>query len=106
MEGVAISVHVQHVHREVIGREVEGGKHLSQGHLLTIFATHYLIRVSLDCLLDKTQQMLLVHARCSVDVSIHLQPYQTAHQTWKNMKASLLLRFFFMCSLLPTINFI
>lgn len=99
MEGVAVSVHVQHVHREVVGREVEGGKHLSQAHLLTIFAAHYLIRVILDGLLDETQQMLLVHAGRSVDVSVHLQP----HQTLGNIKASPLLQFFFMYSLLSLV---
>lgn len=72
VEGVAVSMHIQHVHGEVVGGEVHGGKHLRQTHLLTIMATHYLIRISLHCLLDEAQKMLLVHAGCSMDMGIHL----------------------------------
>lgn len=63
---------VQHVHGEVVGRQIHGLEHLGQGHWLPVRAGHHLVGIVLQGLLDEAEQVLLVHAGGGVDVGVHL----------------------------------
>ena len=69
---------VQHVNGEIIGSQVHGLEDLIESHDLAIDLAHPNIPVRLQTLLDKAQQMFLVHAGSSVDVSVDL-PDQSEH---------------------------
>ena len=65
-------VDVEHVDGEVVGRQVHGGKHLCEIHDLVLGSAHAHIAVSFQCFLDKSQQMFLIHAGSSVNMSVNL----------------------------------
>ena len=66
-------MNVQHVHGEVVGRQVHGLKDLLQGELLALLSlAHLRVRLDPQRLLDEPQQVLLIHARSRVDVCINL----------------------------------
>lgn len=70
--GGTYGVHVQRVHRQVIRVQVERLEQLLQGDLPALELVHDALGVHAVRLLDETQQVLLVHAGCSVDVGVHL----------------------------------
>lgn len=72
MERVAIGMDVQHVDGQVVGGQVHRLEHLGQCHLLAIGDGDHLVGVVLQRLFNEAQQMLLVHARCGMDVGVHL----------------------------------
>ena len=67
-------VYVEHVYGEVVGRQIHGLEDLLEGHGLVLAPrdAHLRLRLGLEGLLDEAQQMLLVHARGGVDVSVNL----------------------------------
>lgn len=67
------SVHIQRVHSEVVGMQVERLEQLSHGDLLPFKVVHDTVSVHTVRPLDEAQQMLLVHAGGCVDVSVHLE---------------------------------
>ena len=73
VEGVAVRVHVQHVHVEVVGRQVHAAEHLRQRHGLQALLVdhHVLVRVHFHLALDETEQVLLVHGGRRVDMAVH-----------------------------------
>ena len=72
MESVAVRVYVEHVHRDVVGRQVERLKDLLQSHHPVSVLANRHVTVCLQRLLDEPQQVLLVHAGGGVDVGVHL----------------------------------
>ena len=72
MEGVAVRVYVEHVHRDVVGRQVERLEDLLQSHHPVSVLANRHVTVCLQRLLDEPQQVLLVHAGGGVDVGVHL----------------------------------
>lgn len=67
-------VNVQHVDAEVVGGEVHRLENLAEGHgLVVLGAGDHLVRVVLQGFFDEPEQVLLVHARCRVDVGIDLK---------------------------------
>ena len=75
-------VDVEHIDGEVIGGQIHFIKDLVERHLLPVaIQTDDHIAVFFDLLLDETQQVLLVHARSCVNVSVHLCPPQHTHTT-------------------------
>ena len=86
-------MNVQHIHGEVVRSQVHRRKHFVHRHLVaTIHANlsrarlessfsvdllqHLFFAVCLQRLLDKSEQVLLVHGGGSVDVSVHLDEKQ------------------------------
>ena len=67
------SMDIQHVDGEVVGRQVHRLEDLVQGHRLPVLGqADGRVGLGLERLLDETQQVLLVHARCGVNVIVHL----------------------------------
>lgn len=66
------SVHVQRVHCQVVWVHVDSAEHLPKFKLLTSFLKDFPLCLHLVRGLDELQQMLLVHAGCSVYVCVHL----------------------------------
>ena len=56
------SMHIEVIHIEIIGPEVEVLKHARQRHGLSLANNHLLFCRVLYLLLDETKEMLLVHA--------------------------------------------
>lgn len=67
------SVHIQGVHGEVIGVQVEGLEELLHGDLLAVELVHDALGVHAVRPFDEAQQVLLVHAGRGVDVGVHLE---------------------------------
>lgn len=67
------SVHIQWVHSEVVWMQVKGLKELLHGDLLPFEVVHYTFSIHTVRLFDEAQQVLLVHAGSSMDVSVHLE---------------------------------
>ena len=65
-------MNVQHVNSEVIRRQLYGVKHLGEIHQLVPDLAHRDVPVSFQSLLDKPQQVFLIHAGGGVNVSINL----------------------------------
>ncbi|GMR32782.1 hypothetical protein PMAYCL1PPCAC_02977 [Pristionchus mayeri] len=72
MESVPVRVHVEHVHREIVRRYSHSLEHFLHRDGLAILLEYYRTLLRLHLLLDESQQMLLVHRRGGVDVSVHL----------------------------------
>jgi hypothetical protein len=67
-------VHVEHVHSQFVGRQVHRLENLLQCHWSFLFGhTHHGVRLGLQCLLDETQKVFLVHARCCMNMGVHLE---------------------------------
>lgn len=66
-------MNIQRVHCEVIGVHVQAVKHLPQGDLPAELLGHSSVRLCLVCVLDETQQVLLIHAGRCVDVCVYLE---------------------------------
>lgn len=66
------SVHVQRVHCQVVWVHVDSAEHLAEFKLLTSFLKNFTVSLRLVRGLYELQQMLLVHAGCSVYVCVHL----------------------------------
>ena len=73
VEDCLVSVHVQHVHVEVISGQVERLEDLQQCQKFAITEDDNFARLLLELALDETQQVLLVHARGVMHVCVHLQ---------------------------------
>lgn len=65
-------MHVQRVHSKVVRVHVYSAEHLPEFILLASFLKDFSICLRLVCGFYKLQQMLLVHAGCSVYVCVHL----------------------------------
>lgn len=66
-------MHIQGVHSEVIRVHVKALKELLHSDLPPFEVVHDAVSVHAVRLLDEAQQVLLVHAGSSVDVSVHLE---------------------------------
>uniref|UniRef100_A0ABK0KX93 RING finger protein 141 n=1 Tax=Rattus norvegicus TaxID=10116 RepID=A0ABK0KX93_RAT len=66
-------MNIQRVHCEVVGVHVQAVKHLPQGDLPAELLGHSSVRLCLVCVLDETQQVLLIHAGRCVDVCVYLE---------------------------------
>lgn len=66
-------MHIQRVHGEVVGMQLEGLKKLFHGDLPPFEVVYDAVRIHPVGLFDKAQQVLLVHAGSSVDVGVHLE---------------------------------
>lgn len=66
-------MHIQRVHSEVVGVQVERLEQLSHGDFLPFKLVHNTVSIHTVRPLDEAQQMLLVHAGSSMDVSVHLK---------------------------------
>jgi hypothetical protein len=55
-------MHIERVNTEIVRGQVDGFEDFLQGKMLAISEEHYLVWRLLHLGLDKTQQMLLVHA--------------------------------------------
>lgn len=66
-------MHIQGVHSEVIRMQVKGLEELLHGDLSPFKVVHNAVSIHTVRLLDEAQQVLLVHAGGSVDVSVHLE---------------------------------
>lgn len=64
-------MHIEDIHIEIIGIQLHFLEHHLEGGGHTVADVHHLIRLRPQGLLDKAQQLLLVHARRRVDVSVH-----------------------------------
>ena len=82
MECVAVGVYVQHVHRDVVGRQVEGLEDLLESHHPVAVLANRHVTVCLQGLLDEPQQVLLVHAGGGVDVGVHLGRQEKVGGSW------------------------
>ena len=70
-------MNVQHVHSEVVRRQVHRLEDLVEGHGLAVpRQADGSLGFGLESLLDEAQEVLLVHAGGRVDVSVHLQNQQ------------------------------
>src|SRR5688572_15282219 len=70
------SMAIKHINGKVISRKFQGLEHIFQCHWLAIFAkAHLFIWMIFESLLYKAKKMLLIHARCSMDVSVHLDKF-------------------------------
>lgn len=66
-------MNIQHVHRQIVSRQLHRVEHLSERHHLAgLRDGDDLIGVLFQRLLDEAQQMFLVHTAGCMDVSIHL----------------------------------
>ena len=65
-------MNIEHIHSEVIGRQVDGVKHLGEVHHLVSSLADGDSPVSFESLLDEPQQVFLIHAGGCVNVSINL----------------------------------
>ena len=72
MESVPVSVNVQHVHSQIIGGQVHRVEDLGQIHDLVPGPADRDVTVSFESFLDEPQQVFLIHAGGSVNVSINL----------------------------------
>lgn len=66
------SMHIQGIHSQVIGVQVKRFKKRLHGNFLALQNMHHSIWIHTVGLLDEAEEMLLVHAGGSMDVSIHL----------------------------------
>jgi len=65
-------VHVHGINAEIVGRQVQTLKDLLQRQFFPVTEDHQILwRFSHLCL-DESQQMLLIHTRAMMNVSIHL----------------------------------
>lgn len=65
-------VHVHGINAQVVGRQVQTLKNLLQRQVFVVTEDHQVLgRLSHFCL-DEPQQMLLIHTRAMMDVSVHL----------------------------------
>lgn len=65
-------MHIKGVHSEVIRMQVEALKQLPHGDLPAFKVVDDAVSIHAVRLLDKAQQVLLVHAGSSVDVGVNL----------------------------------
>lgn len=66
-------MHVQHVDAQIVSRQIHGLKDFAERHGLTGFGTSdHFIGVVLQRFLDEPKQVLLIHARSRVYMSIDL----------------------------------
>lgn len=66
-------MHIQGVHGQVVGVQVERLKERLHGDLLAFQFVHHTVGVHTIRLLNEAQQVFLVHAGGSVDVSVNLE---------------------------------
>ena len=66
-----VRVHIKRVDGEIVRRHLERCEDLEQREQFTVALAHLLLRTRAQLLLDEAQQLLLVHARAVVDVSVH-----------------------------------
>lgn len=69
---VTYSVHIKGVHSEVIRMQVEALEQLPHGDLPAFKVVDDTVGIHAVRLLDKAQQVLLVHAGSSVDMGVNL----------------------------------
>lgn len=66
-------MHIQHIDAQIVSRQIHGLKNFAECHGLAAFGTsHHFISVILQCFFDKSKQVLLIHARSRMYVSIDL----------------------------------
>lgn len=66
-------MNIKHVHREMIRCQAETGEHVAKRHGLAVRAeTDKCVLLCPSLLLHEPQQVLVVHARGCMNVSIHL----------------------------------
>lgn len=73
---------IQRVHSEVVRVHVQAVEHLPQGDLPAPLLGNCPVGLRLVRMLDKAQQVLLVHAGSRVDVRVHLQHSGPQHVSW------------------------
>lgn len=75
-ESRTYSMHIQWIHSQVVGMQIEGGEDFLQSYVLALDIVHHSVSIYSVGLLDEAQKMLLVHAGSSMDVSVDLQRKQ------------------------------
>lgn len=64
---------VEHVDAEIVSREIHRSEYFLESHNFTALRTSdHLVGVILQCFLNEPEEMLLIHARRGVDVSVDL----------------------------------
>lgn len=66
------SMHIQWVHGEIIRVQIEGSKELLHCDFFAFQFVHNTVSIHTVRFLDEAQQVLLVHAGCSMDVGVYL----------------------------------
>lgn len=60
-----MSVHIQSVNRQILRAHLQTLKHLTEGQIFTVAMNHHRVGLHTHLLLDKAQQVFLIH-RCRV----------------------------------------
>lgn len=75
-------MHVQHINTEIVSRQIHRLKYLPQSHCFFVLGVRDdFICVILQGFLNKSEQMLLIHARCCMNMGINLKLIEPTFQS-------------------------